>query len=95
MIEQERPVTMFPTKEIHLVAKDWAKSYGYLLKEPLTIVPLLTLVPDGDQIMSVLLEGWNIFAQAERHDTGEEVTVTFGLKSLAGSVVPDEPPQEC
>ncbi len=95
MIERGSTIDVFPEKEIQTVAKDWAGSYGYLLKEPLTIVPLLTLVPDGEQIMSVRLEGWNIFAQAERRATGEEVTITFELKCLAGSIVPDEVPQEC
>ncbi len=95
MIEGQQAIDIFPEKEIGNVARDWADSYGYRLKEPLTIVPLLTLVPDGEQIMSARLEGWNIFAQAEQHATGKEVTVTFALKRLATSIVPDEEPQEC
>jgi hypothetical protein len=95
MIEGSQAVDIFPEKEIRTVARAWASSYGYLLKEPLTIVPLLTLVPDGEQIMSARLEGWNIFAQATRHTTGQEVTIAFVLKRLADSIVPDEEPKEC
>jgi hypothetical protein len=95
MVGSEQTIDIFPKKEIRTVAKDWASNAGYLLKEPLMIVPLLTLVPDGDQIMSVLLEGWNVFAQAERRATGEEVTITFELKCVAGKIVPDDVPREC
>ncbi|HEY7350519.1 MAG TPA: hypothetical protein VH599_19580 [Ktedonobacterales bacterium] len=95
MIEGRQPINIFPEEEIESVARAWARSYGYRLREPLTIVPLLTLVPDGEQIMSARLEGWSIFAQARQKTTGREVTVTFPLKRLASSVVPDEEPQEC
>lgn len=95
MIEGEPKLDAVSEKEIRTVAKAWASSYGYLLKEPLTIVPLLTLVPDEEQIMSVRLEGWNIFAQTDHRVTGEEVTITFRLIHIAGSVVPDEAPKEC
>lgn len=95
MIEGYQSVDVFPEQEIRSVAKAWASSYGYTLKEPLTIVPLLTLVPDGEQIMSARLEGWTIFAQATRKASGEEVTVLIPLRRLANSVVPDEEPQEC
>jgi hypothetical protein len=95
MIGGKETIDIFPEHEIRNVARAWASSYGYALKEPLTIVPLLTLVPDGEQIMSVRLEGWNLFAQAEQKASGEEVTITFALKRLADSVVPDEEPREC
>jgi hypothetical protein len=95
MIEGGQAIDVFPEQEIRSVARAWASSYGYLLKEPLTIVPLLTLVPDGEQIMSVRLEGWNLFAQARQQATGREVTLTFVLKRLADSVVPDDAPKEC
>jgi hypothetical protein len=95
MIEGQPVIDAFPEKEIRNVARAWASSYGYSLKEPLTIVPLLTLIPDGEQIMSAWLEGWSIFAQAERKATGREVTIMFSLKRLADSVVPDEEPREC
>jgi hypothetical protein len=95
MIEGQQVIDAFPEREIRNVARAWASSYGYTLKEPLTIVPLLTLIPDGEQIMSAWLEGWSIFAQAERKATRREVTIMFSLKRLAGSVVPDEEPREC
>ncbi len=95
MIDGKQPIDIFPEQEIEHVARTWASSYGYKLKEPLTIVPLLTLVADRDQIMSARLEGWTIFAQAEQKATGQEVTITFPLKLLASSVVPDEEPKEC
>ncbi len=95
MIESSQPVNIFPEQEIRSVTKAWASSYGYDLEEPLTIVPLLTLVPDGMQVMSARLEGWTIFAQATRKASDQEVTILFSLKLVAGSVVPDEEPQEC
>jgi hypothetical protein len=95
MIKGEQTLDDVSQKEIRTVAKAWASSYGYRLKEPLMIVPLLTLVPDGEQIMSVRLEGWSIFAQTDHHMSGQEVTITFRLNHLAGSAVPDEVPKEC
>ncbi|HLW01451.1 MAG TPA: hypothetical protein VKT82_22535 [Ktedonobacterales bacterium] len=95
MIEGYQSADVFPEQEIRNVAKAWASSYGYNLEEPMTIVPLLTLVPDDEQIMSARLEGWTIFAQARRKASGQEVTVLIPLKRLANSVVPEEEPQEC
>jgi hypothetical protein len=95
MIAGTYSTDVFPEQEIRYVARSWASSYGYTLQEPLTIVPLLTLIPDGEHVMRVQLEGWNIFAQASQKATNQEVTVTFPLKLLANSVVPDEEPKEC
>lgn len=95
MIERQPSIDNFPEQEIRHVARAWASSYGYTLQEPLTIVPLLALVPDGEHIMSARLEGWTIFAQAGQQSTNRVVSITFPLKRLAGSVVPDEEPQEC
>ena len=95
MIEGYQSIDIFPEQEIRNVAKAWANSYGYQLHEPLTIVPLLTLVPDGEQIMSARLEGWMIFAQATRKASNQDVAIMFPLKRLANSVVPDEEPREC
>lgn len=97
MIGGQPVIDAFPEREIRNVARAWASSYGYTLKEPLTIVPLLTLVPDseGKQIMRTWLEGWNVFAQAQPKAADREVTIMFSLKRLANSVVPDEEPREC
>lgn len=95
MMGEQQTINTVPEAEIGNVARAWASSYGYAVKEPLTIVPLLALVPDGRHIMSARLEGWTIFAQAEQRATGREVTITFALQRLAGCVVPDEEPLEC